>query len=223
MSAAKLVSVTTSSAIDAKDENGNYTVEGLIAICDYVGALELVSAKLALAEDPAIIKELLQWKGYCAFSIGNYDQAEKIYCRLIDEFSMTDEVHLYRAMCLFHQKKYIEAEAEVILAPEGPISNRILFHIAQRRNDEDKVLKFHQKLNDVYEDQLSLASIHYFRGNYQEVIFYLRLNDTRIITVFLSVGIRYLQKVLFGESGASCVEIVVCSMLFQIGFFRCSN
>lgn len=37
-------------------------------------------------------------------------------------------------------------------------------------NDEKKLMSFHQNLEDVTEDQLSLASIHYMRFHYQEAI-----------------------------------------------------
>ena len=56
---------------------------------------------------------------------------------------------------------------------------RITFHnfvflhcldIASQFNDEKKLMGFHQNLEDVTEDQLSLASIHYMRSHYQEAI-----------------------------------------------------
>lgn len=37
-------------------------------------------------------------------------------------------------------------------------------------SDEKKLMGFHQNLEDVTEDQLSLASIHYMRSHYQEAI-----------------------------------------------------
>lgn len=46
------------------------------------------------------------------------------------------------------------------------------FHVVlwAQFNDEKKLMGFHQKLEDVTEDQLSLASIHYMRSHYQEAI-----------------------------------------------------
>lgn len=37
-------------------------------------------------------------------------------------------------------------------------------------NDEKQLWVFHQELEDVTEDQLSLASVHYMRSHYQEAI-----------------------------------------------------
>lgn len=37
-------------------------------------------------------------------------------------------------------------------------------------NDEKKLMSHHQNLQDIIQDQLSLASIHYLRSHYQEAI-----------------------------------------------------
>uniref|UniRef100_A0A7S4HAM1 Intraflagellar transport protein 56 n=1 Tax=Guillardia theta TaxID=55529 RepID=A0A7S4HAM1_GUITH len=50
----------------------------------------------------------------------------------------------------------------------GRLQNRLLFHLAHKRGDENKLMIYHQKLTDDTEDQLSLASIHYLRNHYQE-------------------------------------------------------
>ena len=50
----------------------------------------------------------------------------------------------------------------------GRLQNRLLFHLAHKLNDENKLMIYHQKLTDDTEDQLSLASIHYLRNHYQE-------------------------------------------------------
>lgn len=41
---------------------------------------------------------------------------------------------------------------------------------ASQFKDEKRLMAFHQNLEDVTEDQLSLASIHYMRSHYQEAI-----------------------------------------------------
>uniref|UniRef100_A0A3Q2E219 Intraflagellar transport protein 56 n=1 Tax=Cyprinodon variegatus TaxID=28743 RepID=A0A3Q2E219_CYPVA len=56
------------------------------------------------------------------------------------------------------------------VAPMSPLQNRLLFHLAHKFNDEKRLMRFHQNLEDVTEDQLSLASIHYMRSHYQEAI-----------------------------------------------------
>lgn len=45
-----------------------------------------------------------------------------------------------------------------------------VIYIFYQFNDEKRLMSFHQNLEDVTEDQLSLASIHYMRSHYQEAI-----------------------------------------------------
>lgn len=57
-----------------------------------------------------------------------------------------------------------------IEGPENPLRNRVLLHIAHRQNDEEKLLEYHNGLGENHDDQLSLASIHFLRSQYQEAI-----------------------------------------------------
>jgi len=50
------------------------------------------------------------------------------------------------------------------------LKTRLQFHLAHKLGDEKKLMEYHQELEDVIEDQLSLASIHYLRSHYQEAI-----------------------------------------------------
>ncbi len=45
-----------------------------------------------------------------------------------------------------------------------------LDYFGSQFSNEKKLMGFHQNLEDVTEDQLSLASIHYMRSHYQEAI-----------------------------------------------------
>lgn len=65
---------------------------------------------------------------------------------------------------------YPEAQAIIETLPNSPLKVRLLFHLAHKLNDEDRLLELHGSLRDVTEDQLSLASMHYFRGHYQDAI-----------------------------------------------------
>ena len=54
--------------------------------------------------------------------------------------------------------------------PKSALRTRLFFHLAHKFNDETRLMMHHQQLQDVIEDQLSLASIHYLRSHYQEAI-----------------------------------------------------
>ena len=78
-------------------------------------------------------------------------------------------LNLFVAICQFYLQMFPEAEESAMKGPANPLQNRILFHIAHRRGDENKLMLHHQKLTDSHEDQLCLASIHYLRSHFQEV------------------------------------------------------
>jgi intraflagellar transport protein 56 len=64
---------------------------------------------------------------------------------------------------------YPQAEEEAMRGPESALRTRILFNLAYKLNDENKLMMQHQKLTDTKEDQLCLAAIHYMRSHFQEV------------------------------------------------------
>lgn len=55
-------------------------------------------------------------------------------------------------------------------APSSQLRYRLQFHLAHKLNDEERLMECHKQLEDIIEDQLSLASIHYLRAHYQEGI-----------------------------------------------------
>ncbi|KAM6957077.1 intraflagellar transport protein 56-like [Aplochiton taeniatus] len=80
------------------------------------------------------------------------------------------DVWVFYACTLFFLGLYKEAEEAAVMGPKSPLQNRLLFHVSHKFNDEKQLMGFHQNLEDVIEDQLSLASIHYMRSHYQEAV-----------------------------------------------------
>ena len=56
------------------------------------------------------------------------------------------------------------------LGPKSSLQTRVLFHVAQKQNNEEKLASYQRQLQGTIEDQLSLASLHYMRSRYQEAI-----------------------------------------------------
>lgn len=54
-----------------------------------------------------------------------------------------------------------------VQGPRCPLQIRVLFHCAQRQNNDEKLMQFHAQLTEAIEDQLSLASVHYARSHFQ--------------------------------------------------------
>jgi intraflagellar transport protein 56 len=148
-------------------QKGQPTLEEFIGPRDYTGALALLEFKLKCKDGNP--KDLLMWIGYAAFHLGNYHRAEQAYKELIEEHDVRGEVHLYLACCYYFQQLYDEAEIESMKGPNEPLKNRLLFNVAHRKADEDKLMAFHQNLRDKKDDQLCLAAMHYLRNHHQEV------------------------------------------------------
>lgn len=134
---------------------------------DMTGALTLLEFQLKCRDgDP---KELLMWIAYCAFHLGNFRRAEEAYKELLDgQYDVPGEVYLFLAVCLYYQQMYEEAAAAAAQGPNGPFKTRILFNLAHRSGDENKLMTYHQQLRDTKEDQLALAGVHYNRSHFQE-------------------------------------------------------
>jgi len=143
---------------------------------DYVGAITLVEF-MQSAERP--IPNTDEWLAYCKFHLGDFNGALKHYDVLCQPEGAPREYFVYRGCCQFCLGMYKEADESAIQGPElvddpqNPdmlLKNRLLFHLSHKFNDENRLMQYHQRLQDVIHDQLTLASIHYLRNHYQEAI-----------------------------------------------------
>jgi intraflagellar transport protein 56 len=150
-----------------KNAKGQPSLEEFIVNRDYTGALALLEFRLKCQDGDT--KDLLLWIGYCSFHLGTYKRAEEAYKELLDAHDVNSAIHLYIACCYFFQQMYEEAEKEAEKGPDIPLKTRLLFNIAHRTADENKLMTYHQRLKDNREDQLSLAAVHFLRSHHQEV------------------------------------------------------
>ncbi|KYN06797.1 Tetratricopeptide repeat protein 26 [Cyphomyrmex costatus] len=74
------------------------------------------------------------------------------------------------ACCYFYLGMYSESQKILEDAEDSKLQTRLLFHLAHKMGNESKLMEYHQMLQDIIEDQLSLASIHYLQAHYQEAI-----------------------------------------------------
>eukprot|EP00928_Gymnodinium_smaydae_P054136 TRINITY_DN37960_c0_g1_i1.p1 TRINITY_DN37960_c0_g1~~TRINITY_DN37960_c0_g1_i1.p1 ORF type:complete len:596 (+),score=172.12 TRINITY_DN37960_c0_g1_i1:108-1790(+) len=132
--------------------------------CDYVGAVTLLEFEKKAKEERS---HLLMWLAYSYFHNGDYKKALETY-EEAEKKENDQNIHAYKACCLYALCQFNEAEEEAKLAPETPLKVRILFHTAHKRNDESAMMAQHQKLTDSKEDQLCLAAIQYLRSHFQE-------------------------------------------------------
>ncbi|EGD72542.1 TTC26 protein [Salpingoeca rosetta] len=158
---------------------------------DYVGALTLLefmdgSGKPIDAQD--------EWIAYCAFHLGDYRRALQTYKKLLASEGSSERIWLYLACCCFFLGMYEEADAAAQKGPQCALKNRLLFHLAHKFGDDKRLMTYHQQLQDIMEDKMSLASIHYMRSHYQEAIdTYKRivLEDTNMVALNAYIALCY--------------------------------
>ena len=132
---------------------------------DWTGAIALLEFNRAAGDFDAAQELLL---GYANAHLGDYKRALECYDRVLGAGGSGKEVHLYRGVCLYFLQEFAEAEREAFKGPACALQSRLLFHVAHKQNDENKLMVYHQKLSDTKEDQLSLAAIHFLRSHFQE-------------------------------------------------------
>lgn len=134
---------------------------------DYTGAMTLLEFMQLQEYDVNI--EL--WIAYCAFHLGDYQKALEIYNRILKTTSDDDKnLVANAACCYFYLGMYEESKDMLETATTSGLENRLNFHLSHKLRDENALMRYHQRLEDVLEDQLSLAAIHYLRAHYQEAI-----------------------------------------------------
>ncbi|KAF1331583.1 hypothetical protein FI667_g4100, partial [Globisporangium splendens] len=139
--------------VKAKSKKG-LTVEGYAAKRDFTGAVAILEFKLKSESDHQASssanmsdekRKALLWLACAYFHLGNYQRALDCYEQIRDPEDECPEISLYRAYCMHYLQFYKDAMKEAVRGPSGTLQNRILFNY-----------------------QLSLAAIHYFRNHLQE-------------------------------------------------------
>ncbi|KAI9188078.1 hypothetical protein H9P43_002469 [Blastocladiella emersonii ATCC 22665] len=144
------------------------TLDSFLVERDYQGAMTLL--EFERASGTALQPYNWLWTGYAAFHMGDYIKAMTVYKTLIEQGNPDPLYHLYLGVCEFYLGMYAEADENAKKGPTCKLQNRLQFHVSHKLSDEKRLMFHHQHLQDVVEDQLTLASIHYLRGHYQEAI-----------------------------------------------------
>lgn len=116
------------------------------------------------------------WLGYAAAHMGDVGKATEVYRELITQEGSDPANYVYLGICLLLSGAYKEAEETALRYPANGtgaadgLRNRLLFLLAQKQQDEEKLMQYHQKLQNTVEDQLALAAAQYARNQFQEAI-----------------------------------------------------
>ncbi|XP_066297834.1 intraflagellar transport protein 56-like isoform X3 [Branchiostoma lanceolatum] len=134
---------------------------------DYTGAITLLEFNRSSGKGS---EEVDMWIAYCAFHLGEYKRAMEEFQSMSKRDGCHPDVWVNLACCNFFLGMYKESDEAAQKSPKSRLQNRLLFHLSHKFNDEKRLMHYHQNLQDIIEDQLSLASIHYLRSHYQEAI-----------------------------------------------------
>lgn len=167
---------------------------------DYVGAKTVL--KLSKDYDDEDESSKAHWFAFCDFHLGDYksalDQYEKLYAQ-----NKSNELALNIGVVMFYLGMYEDAQKIIEDLPESQLKIRLLFHLCHKLGDDGRLMELHGVLRDVIEDQLSLAGLHYLRGQYQEAIdIYKRilLDHKQCLAVNVYVALCYYKLDYFGMS-----------------------
>jgi len=138
----------------------DFNFQDFLSKRDYSGAMTILQFNRTMPEVDL-------WLAYCYFHAGSYEKALEVYKNIKKN---SNEVLLNLACCYFFLGMHEDAEKCISKAEPSPLCTRIQFHLSHKSGDDSKLMEFHKVLEDVVEDQLSLASIHYLRSHYQEAI-----------------------------------------------------
>ncbi|KAG9394019.1 Anaphase-promoting complex, cyclosome, subunit 3 [Carpediemonas membranifera] len=143
-----------------------YSLEEFLEKCDYEGAVTLL--KFNIINKITTVEKPQEWLAYCYVHLGKYQEAFNIYERLLQSDDEYDADHLlHAAVCKVYMGEFEEARDLAQRGPANALQNRILFHIACKLQDDDALLQYHSKLQNVESDQLALAAVHYLRSHFE--------------------------------------------------------
>ena len=194
--------------LSAKDGEGPAKTEGLEDFLhrrDWAGATTLLEHRRSFPgqdgeESPSTT---LEWLAYVHFHAGDPGKALELYRTLLREADPNPTHHVFAAACLFYLGRYDEAAAEADKGPDTKLRTRVLFHCANKKDDEATLMRYHSQLGDSVDDQLSLASVHYQRGHYQEAVDIfkrLMLEDRERVALNVYVALCYHKLEYFDVS-----------------------
>lgn len=179
---------------------------------DYVGACTLLEHKRSFpqadfnngaSDTPGSTTN--EWLAYAYFHSGDPQKALEVYRTLLNEDpENADILQVFASACLYYLGRFDEATEEAEkCSKDSNLKTRVLFHCAHKKGDEQLLMRYHQQLSDSLDDQLTLASVHYHRGHYQEAVdIYKRLllEDGNRNALNVYVSLCYFKLEYYAES-----------------------
>ena len=126
-------------------------LDDLLQKRDFTGALTLVEFQQSPEKTS---EQTLEWIGYISFHLGNYVKAYKIYKELMTKKPDSVYAVYFGCVCFFlgHYEESRKAFENVKLNDDQQkrLKNRLLFHLAHKEGDEQKLMSYHSQLQVNY-------------------------------------------------------------------------
>jgi len=149
-------------------EKKTYSKEEFIKNRDFVGAITLLEHEKFVNKEN-ITNQL--WLAYAYFHNGDFPNALEIYNNLMKRPNYDPNFHTFKACCLYALCKYKDGLIEAKKGLQSELNNRVKFHLAFKLGQGQEVIDAHSKLNqNSTGDQLTLAALHYLKGEYEDAI-----------------------------------------------------
>lgn len=96
---------------------------------DYIGAATLCEFMESSGKP---LEQGTAWQAYCAFHLGDYRKALKLYKKLVTAADDGNDYWVPLACCCFMLGMFTEADAAAMKGPPGALQNRLLFHVSHK-------------------------------------------------------------------------------------------
>ncbi|XP_075676699.1 tetratricopeptide repeat domain 26 [Dermatophagoides pteronyssinus] len=152
------------------------TFDEFVAKRDYVGILTLIECNAGPDKNNIIQNEL--WRAFAHFRLGEYRKAIETYEKIkrnkeSNNSQQISNVELLSCCCKFYLGESIDQKfIESYDGPYKPLAERLKIYL-DLKNDESTIEsmdRIQKVLSKTVEDQLCLASVHFYRNQYQEAI-----------------------------------------------------
>ncbi|CAH1401329.1 unnamed protein product [Nezara viridula] len=197
------------------------TLESFLSNRDYTGAITLLEFEQSSGKGTQLTD---QWLGYCAFHLGDYKKAMDIYSRLVQEPDRPEDASINLACCYFFLGLYEEAQKGLEQTPKSSLKRRLQFHLAHKLGYENQLMELHQQLENVTEDMLCLAALHYLRSSYHEAIDIYKkiLLDNRVIKTHQNNDIEFVEA-LTQSTQYIALNVYVALCYYKLDYYDMSQ
>eukprot|EP00761_Pharyngomonas_kirbyi_P001437 gb/GECH01001441.1/.p1 GENE.gb/GECH01001441.1/~~gb/GECH01001441.1/.p1 ORF type:complete len:560 (+),score=107.94 gb/GECH01001441.1/:1-1680(+) len=166
---------------------------------DFTGAIAILEFYRSQGEGDERFPTL-PWLGYCALHAWDFEKATEVFEELSKSKGDNAPEWIFLGISLYFQGKLEEAKEAAEKGPQNSLRTRLLFHIANRMNDEKELMACNTDMKQTIEDKLSMAAVYYYRTNYDQA------------------GKLY-KSILMDNSGFHALNVYIAMCYYNLDYF----